>query len=128
MPRDIIRKRSGHNVDEVKEMSEQTIQEVLEAWRGKTILVIKEELDNVDQAYLNLEEIRVKNIERDTDDYMANRFLELIGGGETVEETGEAALPYDQYDIPVSQLSAVHTENGQLKFKNDRASYTVYPV
>jgi hypothetical protein len=109
-------------------MREQTIQEVLEAWRGKTILVIKEELNNVDQAYLNLEEVRIKDVARDTDDYIDNRLLELIGGGETVENAGEAPLPYAQYDIPFSQIEAVQTDNGQLKFKNERASYTVYPI
>lgn len=107
---------------------EQQIQGLLDSWKGQTILVIKEELDNIDQAYMHLEDVRIKEIERDTDDYLANRFLELIGGGETVEQTSEEPLPYSGYDIPLDGVEAVKAEGNQLTFRNHRASYTVQPI
>lgn len=106
---------------------EEKIKGSLDHWKGQTILVEKEELNNTDQAYLHLTDVRIKTINKNTDDYLANRSLELIGGGETVEEV-EGPLPYSSYDIPLTQLSAIQSGDKLLKFQNDRATYTVHPL
>ncbi len=109
-------------------VNEADIQNLLATWKGQTIRVVKEELENVDQAYLHLTDVRLKEVTRDTDDYLANRAIELVGGGETVEESGEAVLPYARYDLPLTDLHDVEANQDHLVFKNDRASYTIQPI
>ncbi|WEG13735.1 hypothetical protein PU629_05050 [Pullulanibacillus sp. KACC 23026] len=111
-----------------QQSNEDYIQNILGQWKGQTLLIVKEELNNIDQAYLQLEDVQIQEISRDTDDYLANRSIQLIGGGETVETSGEAPLPYARYDIPLTEIGEVKQEGNQLKLTNDRATYTVHPI
>lgn len=107
---------------------EQPVQELKE-WLAsevnETIVITKEELNDLDTVHFSLEHVDYRNSEDTVDDYLDDALI-LRGSGSTLNADGELVpLPQQSYEIAVSGLKLHTIEADKVELQTDRAKYTL---
>ncbi|WLD94802.1 hypothetical protein [Alkalihalobacillus sp. AL-G] len=97
----------------------------LNNWVSQQLLIQKEEMNDLDETFLTLEDVRYKPQPRDTEDYMEGNTLQLSGEGLILEGQMTASLPYESYDIPLEGLENVMIAEDNLSFDTARGRYRI---
>lgn len=102
------------------------ITEWLEAHYDQTLMIRKQEADNVDETRIKLENAvtAVRN-ETHPEDFTAEQSLLLKGRGAVIVNGEEIPMPKDLYEIPYDGPLAFTFEEDGLNLTTDRASYRI---
>lgn len=104
------------------------LEDILNQWIGHRILITKEENGDLDQTVIDLERYDREDYENGRDDYLPKAAFQLIGQGQTVGDNRYPALPYSSFDIPLDDISEIHSDPEGVFFRTDRAVYTLTPI
>lgn len=102
------------------------ITEWLEAHYDQTLMIRKQEADNVDETRIKLENAvtAVRN-ETHPEDFTAEQSFLLKGRGAVIVNGEEIPMPNDLYEIPYDGPLAFTVEEEGLHLTTDRASYRI---
>jgi hypothetical protein len=104
------------------------VKEWLEKRVGQTIMIRKEEQDDLDETRLHLEHVEYNAHVPTVDDYTEGNSLILHGPGKVVREQGDIVLPQNTFQIYIDGLSESRAEEEQLSMKTDRAKYLIFVI
>ncbi|NQX47612.1 hypothetical protein HQN87_20015 [Paenibacillus tritici] len=107
---------------------EQNVQKLidwLEAQKQATLVITKQELDDLDTVHFTLESVDYRNAEDVIDEYLDSALI-LRGSGNTLNADGELVpLPQPSYEIAVSGLKLNAVAEDKAELKTDRAVYSI---
>jgi hypothetical protein len=107
------------------EQAVQQLQEWLASEAGKTIVIEKQELEDVDTVHFSLESVDYRSSEDVIDDYLGDALI-LRGTGSTLNGDGELVpLPQPSYELAVSGLKVHSAEADKAELQTERARYTI---
>lgn len=120
-----------------REMVENEIHQVadwLDAQKGRSLFIRKEELPignqgikDIDEVQLLLDNISMRQIEReDPDNYLANHELLLHGQGIIQSDRGEMPIPQNVYEIPLFGSFVTRNAQNELYIETEKAIYTIH--
>lgn len=105
---------------------EQSVQQVMDWLTAKvnqTIVIKKQELEDLDTVHFSLENVDYRNAEDTIDDYLDSALI-LRGTGSTLNSDGDlVSLPQPNYEIAVSGLKVNNFKENQVELQTDRAKY-----
>jgi hypothetical protein len=101
------------------------IKSTLESWGDVQVLISKVEMGDVDRTIINLSDLSFETNSPDTDDYLSNQTLQLIGKGYQVTDNNDIAIPYGAYDIPIENVVDFQNDGDRIHLVTNRASYTI---
>lgn len=106
------------SIDEVKEL--------LKQWSGKQIKIVKHEMNDLDEALIDLKNISYQQETQTIDDYEARNSLHLNGAGmiETTEDNYQE-LPSDLYEIPLEEDALYESDGKKLMVSTSRGVYVL---
>ncbi|CQR56117.1 hypothetical protein [Paenibacillus riograndensis] len=97
----------------------------LTAQAGETIMIKKQEMNDLDTVHFNLETVDYRNTEDVIDEYLDSALI-LRGTGNTLNRDGELVpLPQQNYEIAVSGLQLDNADDGQVELRTERAKYSI---
>ncbi|KRF42284.1 hypothetical protein [Paenibacillus sp. Soil787] len=110
-------------------MGDLTMQEVcswFEANKDKSIMIKKEDQQDIDQIEINVHEVGVVSFSDTLDAYLSPKAIVLRGSGSIQTHDGEKqSLPEDSYEIPFDgNFHGIQNEKG-MEIQTDRASYMI---
>lgn len=107
---------------------EQNVQKLidwLEAPEHATLVIKKQELDDLDTVHFNLDTVDYRNAEDVLDEYLGSALI-LRGTGNTLNADGELVpLPQPNYEIAVSGLRLNTIAEDNVELETDRAKYSL---
>ncbi|QUL52357.1 hypothetical protein KDC22_18015 [Paenibacillus tritici] len=107
---------------------EQNVQKLidwLEAQKQATLVITKQELNDLDTVHFTLESVDYRNAEDVIDEYLDSALI-LRGSGNTLNADGELVpLPQPSYEIAVSGLKLNAVAEDKAELKTDRAVYSI---
>lgn len=107
---------------------EQNVQKLidwLEAQEHATLVIKKQELDDLDTVHFNLEAVDYRNADDVIDEYLDSALI-LRGSGNTLNADGELVpLPQHSYEIAVSGLKLNTVTDDNVELQTDRAKYSL---
>lgn len=107
---------------------DQTVQKLidwLDAHANKTIVIKKQELEDLDTVHFQLETVEYRTAEDTIDDYLDDALI-LRGSGNTLNADGELVpLPQHSYEIAVSGLHLDNLGEGNAELQTARAKYSL---
>lgn len=107
------------------EQTVQKLKEWLDSEINETIIITKEELNDLDIVHFSLENVDYRNSEDTIDEYLDDALI-LRGSGRTLNADGELVpLPQQSYEIAVSGLHLHTIEADKVELQTDRAKYTL---
>ncbi|WP_042198692.1 hypothetical protein [Paenibacillus camerounensis] len=107
------------------EQAVQQLKDWLNSESGQTVVITKQELDDVDTVHFSLESVDYRGAEEVIDDYLGDALI-LRGSGNTLNGDGELVpLPQPSYEIAVSGLQLHSAEAERAELQTDRAKYTL---
>lgn len=107
-------------------LSIEEFDELLNKWVGKDIKITKHELDDNDEALMDLESISYSKDTRRIDDYEAMHTLQIIGIGKVENENNEfIPLPSSTYEIPLEDTTKYQFDGNRLTLNTERGKYTI---
>lgn len=92
--------------------------------KGQLVRISKEEDSDKDKAELRLQEVALIP-HKDRDEYLSSQAFLLSGKGRVLGENGSAPLPYDFYEVPLTDRWSFETSGLTLKLKTERATYII---
>ncbi|WP_339229282.1 hypothetical protein NSQ77_05140 [Oceanobacillus sp. FSL K6-2867] len=100
---------------------------LIQQWSGRTIKIIKHELEDIDQTVLNLQSISYDQNLRRIDDYVPKHNLLLNGDGqiETLTTMSNAPLPSSSYEIPLQDDSLYEFNGETFVITTNRGVYKI---
>ncbi|AXI10170.1 hypothetical protein CUC15_15060 [Oceanobacillus zhaokaii] len=112
-----------------KLLSIEELNHLLQQWNGKSIKIVKHELDDLDETILDLESLSYSNNHNKSDGYEAKHALYLNGSGE-IETTSDnyETLPMDFYEIPLEDSSLYEFDGSRFILSTTRGVYTIEVV
>lgn len=96
----------------------------LTAQKGQLIHISKVEDADEDKAELRLQDV-VLTPHKDRDEYLSSQAFLLTGEGKVQSENSMAPLPYDFYEVPLTDRWSVETSGLSLQLKTERATYVI---
>ncbi|MNO23546.1 hypothetical protein D3C76_133490 [compost metagenome] len=97
----------------------------LTAQAGETIVIEKQELNDLDTVHFNLETVDYRNADDVIDEYLDSALI-LRGTGNTSNRDGELVpLPQQSYEIAVSGLQLGNIDDNQVELRTERAKYSL---
>ncbi|MBD0383137.1 hypothetical protein [Paenibacillus sedimenti] len=110
-------------------MEELSIQQVcgwFEANKEKSIMIKKEDQEDIDQIEIEVHEIGLMNFTDTEDAYLSPQAIVLRGSGSIATHDGEKQkLPEDSYEIPFSEhFHGVQRENS-MEIQTELATYFI---
>ncbi|WP_213649798.1 hypothetical protein [Paenibacillus sp. J23TS9] len=102
-----------------------SVREWLEKHVQETILIRKEEQEDLDETKVKIEGVEYKESVPTIDDYAEGSSLILHGPGSVLNEQGEIPLPQNTFQIYVDGLSECDVEEERLTIETDRAKYLI---
>ncbi|WP_163538543.1 hypothetical protein [Gracilibacillus sp. YIM 98692] len=107
-------------------LSVEEFNQLLQQWNGETIKISKQELQDYDQAILELDSISYSKDTRRLDGYEPMHTLQLNGSGKTLTDDNQyKPLPSDYYEIPLEDSTQYTYHNSQFSLKTDRGEYII---
>lgn len=107
------------------EQNVQKLKEWLTSEVNETIIITKEELNDLDTVHFSLESVDYRDSEDTIDDYLGDALI-LRGSGSTLNADGDLVpLPQQSYEIDVSGLKLHTIEADKVELQTDRAKYTL---
>ncbi len=89
------------------------------------LLTIKKEEDgDIDLAELKLEKIDLVQ-QKGHENYLSPQALLLSGKGSVITDIGKAPLPYDVFEIPLTDQWSAEIENSTLHLSTERGIYVI---
>lgn len=108
---------------------ELTVQELcnwFEDHKHKSILIEKQEQDDLDKVELEVQEVGLLDQAVTDDDYIPSYAVVLRGMGTIQNRDGEMVrLPQDYYEIPLDGHYEGTVESGKLELQTERAHYSI---
>jgi hypothetical protein len=101
------------------------LKSTLESWGNVQVLISKVEMGDVDRTVINLNDLSLESTSRDTDDYLSDQTLQIVGKGYQVMEDTKVSIPYETYDIPVEAVIDYQNDGDRIHLVTNRASYTI---
>lgn len=92
--------------------------------KGQLVQITKEEDSDKDKAELRIEEVALVP-HKDRDEYLSSQAFLLSGKGQVLGDHGSAPLPYDFYEVPLTDCWSFETSGMALKLKTERATYII---
>ncbi len=102
-----------------------SVREWLEKHMNETVLIRKEEQDDLDETRVQLEGVEYKESVQTIDDYAEGSSLILHGPGSVLNEQGDIPLPQNTFQIYVDGLSECKVEGSSLTMTTERAKYMI---
>lgn len=107
------------------EQAVQIIMDWLNAQEGKTIVIKKQELEDLDTVHFNVETVDYRSAEDTIDDYLDDALI-LRGSGSTLNADGELVpLPQQSYEIAVQGLKVNSSAADRAELQTERAKYEI---
>lgn len=98
----------------------------LNAHKQQTVMIRKQELEDIDQTRITLEDVEYKPSTQTIDEYTEGDSLILHGSGAVVNEQGDIPLPQSTYQIYVDGLKHANVQDQQLSMETERAKYEIF--
>ncbi|RFA33748.1 hypothetical protein CAI16_13700 [Virgibacillus dokdonensis] len=99
---------------------------LLQKWNGKQIKVSKQELNDYDEAIIDLSAITYETHTRRLDDYEPLHTLQLNGAGKVKTDYNSYQTPPTfVYEIPLEDSSLYQFDGERFALVTDRAIYTI---
>ncbi|WP_169810166.1 hypothetical protein [Paenibacillus antarcticus] len=90
-----------------------------------TIIVKKEEDDDIDQVHIQLSQFEFRQTGEGSDAYLDSALV-LQGKGSTLNNDGDLVpLPQDMYDIATTGLEIINLVSEEIELHSARAKYTI---
>lgn len=97
----------------------------LEARKDTTLVIEKQELDDLDTVHFKLETVDYRNTDDVLDDYLDSAVI-LRGTGSTLNADGELVpLPQPGYELAVSGLQLHEVSEAKVDLQTSRAKYSL---
>ncbi|ASA21746.1 hypothetical protein [Paenibacillus donghaensis] len=107
------------------EQAEQHIRDWLQSHLNATIIIEKQELEDLDKVYFHLKGIDYREAADVLDEYLDNALI-LQGSGSTLNADGEQVpLPQTNYELAVSGLLIESLQLNTVKLTTERAKYVL---
>ncbi len=107
------------------ERTEQQLLDWLNEHVNETVVLEKQELDDLDTIHFKLESVDYRNAEAVIDDYLGSALI-LRGSGSTLNGDNELVpLPQHNYEIAVAGLHIESIREDKVELKTDRAKYAL---
>ncbi|WP_342479921.1 hypothetical protein NST07_18370 [Paenibacillus sp. FSL L8-0340] len=107
---------------------DQTVQKLLDwldAHANQTVVIKKQELEDLDTVHFQLENVEYRTAEDKIDNYLDDALI-LRGSGNTLNGDGELVpLPQHSYEIAVSGLHLDNIGEDKAELQTDRAKYAL---
>lgn len=107
---------------------EQNVQKLIdwiEAQEAATLVIKKQELDDLDTVHFKVETVDFRNAEDVLDEYLGSAVI-LRGSGNTLNADGELVpLPQPSYELAVSGLQLNTIAEDHVELQTDRAKYSL---
>lgn len=103
----------------------QEVKDMIRPWMDQHVLLTKHEDGDIDKTVLKLKAITIVEREPSIDDYVSPQALQLHGNGFVLFKDRRTPLPYERYDIPLTDQLHVHRREGALHIVTERAQYTI---
>ncbi|WP_340023817.1 hypothetical protein MHI24_01605 [Paenibacillus sp. FSL K6-1096] len=101
------------------------LMEWLNAHKEATLVIQKQELEDLDTVHFTVETVDYRNAEDVIDDYLDSAVI-LRGSGSTMNDDAELVpLPQPGYEIAVAGLKLHNVAEDQVDLQTDRAKYTL---
>lgn len=99
---------------------------LLNKWTGKSIKILKHEIEDNDETLMRLEQVTYQEQTDKIDDYVAKYTLLLTGTGEIENDDDNfEPLPSPSYEIPLDDTTNYQFDDSRFTIKNDRGTYTI---
>lgn len=107
-------------------LSVEEFNELLRKWNGKTVKIVKHELDDFDETLMDLNAISYSKETNRIDDYVALYSLNLNGTG-VIETTPNEyqSLPSELYEIPLEDNALYEFDGERFIVSTSRGVYTI---
>lgn len=103
----------------------QLLADWLNGHAGATVVIEKQELEDKDKVFFQLESVEYRDSDGSIDDYVDNALI-LHGTGSTLNADGELVnLPVKSYEIAVSGLSYETADENKVQARTERGQYTL---
>lgn len=109
------------------EPSVRTLMDWLQEHTHQILFIEKQENQDIDRAWLQLDEVGYNPNIRSLDGYIDGPAIILHGRGAIAADRGEAPLPDDRYVIPVGGIKVNAAFAGGITVHTDRAHITIKP-
>lgn len=107
-------------------LSIETFNQLLQKWNGKNIKISKIELDDLDETWMQLDNVSYSSNTRRLDDYEPMHSLHLNGSGQIQTENNHVEqLPSSDYVIPLEDSSLYEFDGEQFLLSTDRGVYKI---
>lgn len=107
------------------EQQTQQVLEWLKGQEGQTLVIEKNELDDRDVVYFELNGVDVREEGGSIDDYLEPALI-LQGYGSTENADGDLVqLPGETYEIVTAGLSVSRSQDSGVELQTDRARYSL---
>ncbi|WNS45078.1 hypothetical protein [Paenibacillus sp. MMS20-IR301] len=107
------------------EQNVQRLMEWLEAQPEASLVIEKQELDDLDTVHFNLNSVDYRNADDVIDEYLSSALI-LRGSGSTLNADGELVpLPQPSYEIAVNGLKVIALAEDHVELQTDRAKYSL---
>lgn len=107
------------------DQSEQKLMDWLTAQSGATVVIEKQEMNDLDTVHFSLESVAYRNADDVIDDYLDSALI-LRGNGNTLNKDRELIpLPQQSYEIALSGLRLEAVNDGQVELHTDRGKYSI---
>lgn len=99
---------------------------LLNKWTGKSIKILKHEIEDNDETLMKLDKVSYSEQEGTIDDYVATHTLLLNGMGEIENDDHDfEPLPSPSYEIPLDDTTKYQFDGSRFLLENDRGTYTI---
>lgn len=92
--------------------------------KNHLLKIKKEEDQDLDLTELTLKDVNLVN-HQDHDHYLSAQALLLNGEGNITTAYGKSALPYDVFEIPLTDQWSVSTTDHGMRLHTERGIYTI---
>lgn len=104
--------------------SPEKVQQWFEAKKDKVLKITKVEDGDHDLATIKLKDVNLVRHE-DYDDYLSSQALLLLGEGTVATGAGREMLPYETFEIALTDQWTSRADENSLHLQTERGSYTI---
>ncbi|MBW4080521.1 hypothetical protein [Paenibacillus sp. S150] len=107
------------------DQSVQRLMDWLTAQANETIVIDKQEMNDLDTVHFTLDTVDYRNADDVIDEYLDSALI-LRGSGSTLNRDGELVpLPQQNYEIAVSGLHLDAVDDSKVELRTERAKYSI---
>ena len=106
-------------------LSIEAFHDLLNKWNGKTIKIVKKEMNDRDEVYMELDAISYAKDEQTIDDYASMYTLQLNGDGQTMTADQYMPLPDSMFEIPLDDDTIYEFNGAAFVLQTNRGTYKI---